>query len=173
MITVIIGTNRPDSNSQIVADAYCHILSELEVDNKQLKLIDLPREFSFADMYGQRTETMQTIINTLIDPVEKFVFVIPEYNGGFPGVLKSFLDCVPPSSWHGKKAGLVGISSGAAGSLRGMDQFTNVLNYLKVSVLYAKPKLSGIEAILGSERKLEDGDVMAMLKEHATLINEF
>lgn len=173
MITVIIGTNRPDSNSQIVADAYCRILSELGVDNSQLKLIDLPHEFVFADMYGQRTETMKTMINSLTDPVDKFVFIIPEYNGSFAGVLKSFLDCVPPSSWHGKKAGLIGISSGAAGSLRGMDQFTNILNHLKVSVLYSKPKLSGIENILGSERKLEDENVIAMLKEHATLIHGF
>lgn len=173
MITVIISTNRPDSNSQIVGDAYCHILNELGIQNTQLKLVDLPQDFVFADMYGKRTEAMESVISNVIEPVDKFVFVIPEYNGGFPGVLKSFIDCIPPSNWHDKKAGLIGISSGAAGSLRGMDQFSNVLNYLKINVLYSKPKLSGIEVILGSERKLDDSRVLSVLKEHAELFLKF
>lgn len=148
MICVVTGTNRPQSNSEVVSRKYCEILSEFGEEATQLDLISLPHDFVFADMYGQRTEAMQDIINHYIVPAEKFVFVIPEYNGGFPGILKSFLDAVPPATFHGKKAALIGLSSGKAGSLRGMDQFTNVLNYLKVNVYHAKPKLSSIEEIL-------------------------
>jgi len=173
MITVVIGTNRPDSNSQILGDAYCHILNELGVPNSQLKLIDLPPNFVFEDMYGKRTNTMKSMISDSIENVDKFVFIIPEYNGGFPGVLKAFVDCVPPSNWHGKKAGLIGISSGAAGSLRGMDQFTNVLNYLRINVLYSKLKLSGIDQILGNERKLDDSKMLDRLLDHAKLLKGF
>jgi NAD(P)H-dependent FMN reductase len=101
------------------------------------------------------------------------VFIIPEYNGSFPGILKAFIDCVPPRFFHGKKAGLVGVSSGHAGSLRSMDQFTNVLNYLQVSVLHSKPKLSGIEKIIDSERELNDSETINRLREHSALMLKF
>lgn len=148
MICVVTGTNRPQSNSEVVSRQYCEILSEMGQEASQLDLISLPHDFVFSDMYGERTEAMQNIIDQYIVPAEKFVFVIPEYNGGFPGILKAFLDAVPPAQFHGKKAALIGLSSGKAGSLRGMDQFTNVLNYLRVNVYHAKPKLSSIEDIL-------------------------
>lgn len=173
MITVIVGTNRPESNSQIVADSYSQILNDLGVENRQLALLDLPPDFVYADMYGKRREEMDAVIEKHISTVDKFVFIVPEYNGGFPGVLKAFLDCTPPAVWYGKKAGLIGISSGAAGSLRGMDQFSNVLNYLRVNVLYSKPKLSGIERILGEERVLDEERSLNLLQEHARLMEQF
>ncbi len=30
--------------------------------------------------------------NELLIPTEKFIFIIPEYNGTFPGVLKAMID---------------------------------------------------------------------------------
>ena len=54
-----------------------------------------------------------------------------------------------------KKAALVGVSSGHAGALRPLDQFTSVLHYLQVEVYSGKPKLSSIEALLDDD-KLND-----------------
>ncbi|MFT4779833.1 MAG: NAD(P)H-dependent FMN reductase [Flavobacteriales bacterium] len=171
-LTVIIGTHRPNSNSEMVAQHYLNELKKLEVDFSVLFLKDLPADFLFTEMFGSRTATFETIIETYIVPATKFVFIIPEYNGGFPGILKSFIDCVPPVHFQGKKAGLIGLSSGAAGALRPMDQFTNVLNYLKVTVLYLKPKLSGIDRILVNG-VLKDEFAKNALAEHATLMSDF
>ncbi len=171
-IAVIVGTHRPNSNSELVAHHYVEELKRLGVNYSLLALKDLPSDFLFTEMFGKRTATFESLIEKHIIPANKFVFIIPEYNGSFPGILKSFIDCVPPAHFHGKKAGLVELSSGAAGGLRPMDQFTNVLNYLKVSVLYSKPKLSGIDKILIDGHVRDDRAVKA-LQEHAELMREF
>lgn len=173
MITIISGTNRPNSNSLLISRKYAQHLDAKGQECQVLNLQDLPKDFIFSDMYGERSDEMQAIISRHFDQVEKFVFIIPEYNGGFPGVLKAFIDCIPPSHFHYKKAGLVGLSSGNAGSLRGMDQFSNVLNYLKVNVLFAKPKISQIESLLRQDPDLTDERVNLLLDEHAALMINF
>jgi NAD(P)H-dependent FMN reductase len=49
----------------------------------------------------------------------------------------------------------VGVSSGRAGNLRGMDHLTGVLNYLKVTVLPNKLPISRIYKLV-KDNKIED-----------------
>ena len=171
---IVTGTNRPDSNSEIVARQYAEYLKSEGQHSELLLLKDLPRDFVFTDMWDERSDAMRHILDKRIEPMQKVVFVIPEYNGGFPGVLKAFIDCIPPKLFHGKKAGLIGVSSGMAGGLRPMDQMTNVLNYLKVNVLFNKPKLSGIDALLENpEKRIADERAVSLLKQHAKMMISF
>ena len=151
MTTVIVGTNRPGSMSEVVAKQFLREFEMAGGKGQLLALKDLPRDFAFADMFGDRTEEMQVIIDKYIVSAERLVFVIPEYNGGFPGVLKTFVDAVPQATWRDKKASMIGVSSGPTGASRAMDQFTNVLHYVKVHVHYLKPKLSNISALVEGE----------------------
>ena len=48
----------------------------------------------------------------------------------------------------GKKACLIGLSSGHAGALRALDHITCVLHHLKIEVYSNKPKLSGIDKLI-------------------------
>ena len=50
---------------------------------------------------------------------------------------------------------LAGVSSGRQGNARGMDDLTNILNYLKINVVPVKPPLSQIFNLLS-----EDGDIV-------------
>lgn len=173
MITIIVGTNRPNSNTERIAKFYKSILERRSVDYRYLDLADLPVDFIFNDMWGNRSVAVDDIIERSLVPATKFVFVIPEYNGGFPGILKGFIDCVPPSTWYGKKAGLVGVATGKAGALRPLDQFTSILNYLRVSVLYAKPKLSEVHLSMNEHGEINDPRVILLLEEHVDLILAF
>ena len=97
-----------------------------------------------------------------VDKAKGYIFVVPDYNGGFPGVLKSFIDASDPKMWANKKAALVGVSSGRAGALRGMDQLTNVLNYLHVDVFHNKPPMSKIDGLVNDgELSAEGIEVLA------------
>ena len=87
---------------------------------------------------NQKIESWQPI-QKLINASEKFVFIIPEYNGSFPGILKVFIDaCEFPKSFSGKKAALLGISTGKYGNIRGVDHFTGVCHYINLDVLPLK-----------------------------------
>ncbi len=169
---IISGTNRPKSNSLKVSEAYCEELLNLGVNCNLLNLEDLPRDFVFSDAYGERSEEMQSWIDELIQPASHFVFVVAEYNGSFPGILKAFIDCLPPAVFHHKKASLIGLSSGHSGALRAQDQLTSILNYLKVNVHYSKPKFSGIDRMLKEDGALNDL-IIEKIKEHVALSLEF
>lgn len=165
MLSVISGTNRPQNNSEKVTRNYCELLSEMGVEHRILDLQTLPEDFAFNALYGKRLEAVDAIISEYIVPFQKFVFVVPEYNGSYPGVLKTFLDCVPPNHFYEKKAALIGLSDGAAGNQRGLDHLTNVLNYLKVDVLSRKPKLSNITSLLSGTGNFTDERSEKLLRE--------
>ena len=165
MTTVICGTNRENSNSSIISKVYEELINKEDEQVAVLYLKDLPKSFAYDEINGDKSDEFKFVIENYIKASNRFVFVIPEYNGGFPGVLKSFIDSVPPEEFSYKKAALVGVSSGHAGALRPLDQFTNILHYLKVEVFSNKPKLSSIEALL-DEDKINDGEAIKRLSEH-------
>ena len=74
-----------------------------------------------------------------IQSCDKFVFVVPEYNGSFPGVFKAFVDGLKyPASFKDKKCALVGISSGTQGGALALSHLTDIFNYLGMNVLALK-----------------------------------
>jgi len=145
MITIVAGTNRKNSNSLKVAQYYRQQLQEKGYASDVLSLEDLPADFIATDLYGQRSEAFKPIQNR-VTATTKFIFIIPEYNGSFPGVLKTFIDsCTFPDSFMGKKAALVGISTGKYGNIRGVEHFTGVCHYLKLHILPLKIHIPQIQ----------------------------
>ena len=101
MITIVSGTNRKESNTLNVANHISAVLSEKSIENKVLNLEDLPRDFVYTNStYGDGTNDLSEIISKFIDSTNKYIVIAPEYNGGFPGVLKAFFDAVHPKHFH-------------------------------------------------------------------------
>jgi chromate reductase len=93
----------------------------------------------------ERGPAMLSLEQQYLVPATKFIFVMPEYNASFPGILKLMIDNSDiKKCWWYKKAALVGLSDGRAGNLRGIEHMTAILNYMKVNVLYNKLLLSRI-----------------------------
>lgn len=172
-ILVISGTNRPNSNTLAIASYYHQQLLKNEHSAKLLDLNKVDAEVFHHDMYAEPHPSVEGLAGDYLDWANKFVFVVPEYNGGYPGMLKAFIDAVPPSKFHFKKAALIGLSSGHLGCVRGMDSLTNVLNYLKVSVLFNKPKLSAIESILDVNKNIVKPHIIEGLERHQEQLIEF
>src|SRR5690606_804957 len=129
--TVISGTNRPGSNTLKVAKQYVHLLEDKGIPTRFVTLEGL-------DVNHRNDQLIQLEKEVLI-PTRKFIFIVPEYNGSFPGVLKALIDNTNIEKvWWGKKALLTGVSTGRAGNLRGMEHLTGVLHYLKMNVHHNK-----------------------------------
>jgi NAD(P)H-dependent FMN reductase len=162
-ITIISATNRVDSNSEKVANNYKSVLKSKGVDVELFSLKDLPESVLHTDLYGKRSEDFQKIIDTYVDKQTKFIFIAPEYNGSFAGILKVFLDAIPPRMWTENKACLVGVSTGRAGNLRGMEHLTNILNYLKVNVYHNKLPISRVDTLLDANGFLSDSETQKVI----------
>ena len=145
MITLVSGTNRPNSWTRKVVEVYKNQLDEKGIDYQILDLMHLPKNLFDIEMYGNKDIEFAELEAKILFPTTKYVFVIPEYNGSFPGVLKLLIDGSDiKNSFHHKKAALVGVSDGRAGNLRGMDDLTNVLNHMKINVLHCKIPVSSV-----------------------------
>lgn len=150
-ILILSCTNRLNSNTLKVSRIYHELLREQGIDAPILDFCDLPRDIAFSESFGHRSEQFEQLLNLTVKPGKKFIFVMPEYNGSFPGILKVFLDSVPPREWNDKKACMVGVADGRAGNLRGMEHLTGILNYLKMHVYHNKLPISVVNKMFTNE----------------------
>jgi len=167
MITIISGTNRSDAVSFILSKIYKQLLDDLGVENQILDLNDLPEDFAFSALYHNSGQNdLFNIYREKMLNSEKFVFIVAEYNGSFPGVLKTFIDGLEfPGTFHAKKCALVGISSGVQGGGMALSHLTDIFNYCGMNVLALKPKLSQIDQNLDREANQITNDLYKELLE--------
>jgi chromate reductase, NAD(P)H dehydrogenase (quinone) len=157
-VVILSCTNRLHSNTLKVSRIYESILKEKNVDVKLFDLGVLPENIAFSETFGRRTEAFSKLVNEFITPAGKFIFVIPEYNGSFPGILKTFIDSTHPREWTDKDACLVGIADGRAGNLRGMEHLTGILNYLKMHVYHNRLPISVITTMLDEKGEFKNSE---------------
>ena len=147
MITIISGTNRNDSMTFRVASFYHRLLVEKGQDARLVSLEGIA-------VWERGSDLLQMEEEYLV-PAQKIVFVMPEYNGSVPGILKLMMDNSDiKKCWWFKKAMLVGVADGRAGNLRGLDHMTNILNYMKMNVLYNKVPLSRINEEINADGQI-------------------
>lgn len=147
MITIVSGTNRPNSQSMELSKYYQRILKDRGFESRILDLSMLPIDFAFSALYqnGGKNEEFNKF-RAIVEDSQKFIFVVPEYNGSFPGVLKAFIDGLKyPESFAGKKALLVGISAGVQGSALALSHLNDILNYLNMHVYGTRLKIPFLE----------------------------
>ena len=150
---IISGTNRKDSNTYKVALQY---QKALEAKNIQAKLLSLET----LDL-SSRSEAYKQMEQESLIPNHKFIFISPEYNGSIPGVLKTLLDLSDYKKvWNGKKALLVGISTGRSGNVRGMEHLTSILHYMKVNVHHNKLPISSVHTLLNGSAVIHDAETL-------------
>ncbi len=145
------------------ASLYHKLLSEKGEDVKLLSLEN--REV------WERGTAMMDMEQQYLVPAQKFIFIMPEYNASFPGILKLMIDNSDiKKCWWYKKAALVGISDGRAGNLRGIEHMTAILHYMKVHVLYNKVIISRINDEIDMDGNLLKPETAAIID---TQIEEF
>ncbi len=156
MITIVAGTARARSRTLAVARIYEDIFLAAGASPRLLSLEGLP--------VWERSAEFIRVEEEVLVPTQKFFLVVPEYNGSFPGALKHLIDTSDiKRTWWGKKAALTGVADGRAGNLRGLDHLTNILNYLKVTVLPNKVPISRIDSELAPDFTAFRNDAMLQI----------
>jgi len=163
MITIVAGTNRRGSNTRKIAEEYRRLLTEKGVETVFFSLEGvnlLENDAAFA-----------SIEREIIKPARHLIFVSPEYNGSFPGVLKLLFDNSSSHEiWFNKKALLTGLSTGRAGNLRGMDHLADILNFVKITVHPNKLPISQVNRLLDADGRIADPGTLAAINQQ---LNEF
>lgn len=160
---IISGTNRKDSNTIKIAHQYQKALAVRNIPSEIITLEEMD--------LSSRNPGFEKIEKQTLFPSKKVIFIAPEYNGSIPGVLKTMLDLSEhKKTWWGKKALLVGISTGRSGNVRGMDHLTSILNYMQVVVHPNKLPISSIHNLLNGKASITDSETVNAIN---TQIDEF
>ena len=175
LITLLVGTNRPNSRARHVAALYAPLLHALDVETQFLDLADLPADVLEGALYHNTGK--HDAFNRLaarLDASEKVVFFVPEYNCSFPGALKLFIDGLPyRGGLRGKKVALVGLGIGSQGGGLALSHLTDILMYLNSAVLPQRVRLPFIDKELTAEGQLVNPLLKDLLHEQAAALMAF
>ena len=157
---IIVGTNRVGSNSRTVGSFYKSVFLSKDIDAELVTLENFSLDPSSPSFISFQQEHLK--------PVTKFIFILPEYNGSYPGIFKSMIDITDiKSCWPGKKALLVGVATGKGGNIRGLEHVTGVLNYLKVNVLANKLPISTVDKLMDAEGNIIESATIKSIEQQA------
>lgn len=114
-IEIILGSARPDRQSDIIAAWAIRVLQTVEHLN--IGTLD-PRHFDLTPGVSQPD------LQHRIQQADGFIVLAPEYNHGYPGELKLLIDKAY-SQWNAKPVGFIGYG-GMAGGARSVEQLRQV-----------------------------------------------
>ena len=167
MMTLLVGTNRPDSNTRKVARHVEQIYAELKIPLRVLDLAQMPAEIFSPSSYGEKPKSFQPFSDGVLQATGLHV-VTPEYNGGLPGVLKYFIDMLKfPESFERRPVCFTGLAAGIWGALRPVEQLQAIFGYRNAYIFPERVFLPGIGRLLDDNGQLTDAELLGRLKKQA------
>ncbi|HZI31859.1 MAG TPA: NAD(P)H-dependent oxidoreductase [Candidatus Binatia bacterium] len=167
MITLIVGTNRPGSNTRKVATLVEETYAELKVPLHVLDLAKMPPEIFSPASYAEKPKPFQPFAEAVLQSAGLHV-VTPEYNGSVPGVLKYFIDMLKfPESFEQRPVCFTGLAAGIWGALRPVEQLQAIFGYRNAYIYPGRVFLPQINSLLDASGKLKDPELAARLKSQA------
>ena len=113
-----------------IADYLCGLYQSNGANTSVLDLKSLPTDCFLPTSYGKGRPDSFSPFQEKILSADGILFIVPEYNGSFPGVLKYFIDLWQyPESFEGRRVAFVGVSAGQWGGLRAVEHLQGVMGY--------------------------------------------
>ena len=173
MISLIVGTNRPGSNTRKVAAQLEEIYAGLKVPLRVLDLAHLPPEIFSPASYAEKPKLFQPFADAILQSDGLHV-VTPEYNGGIPGILKYFIDMLKfPESFERRPVCFTGVAAGIWGALRPVEQLQAIFGYRNAYLYPERVFLPQINNLLDASGRLKDAELSGRLKAQAGGFTDF
>lgn len=167
MITLLVGTNRPGSNTRKIAAEVEGVYQELKVPLRVLDLAGLPPEIFHTDSYEVKPKTFLPFSEGVLQ-ADGLIVVTPEYNGSLPGVLKYFIDMLKfPESFEERPVCFIGLGAGMWGALRPVEQLQLIFGYRNAYIYPERVFLPKINDLLDSAGRLKNPELVERLREQA------
>ena len=150
-IPVILGTVRKGRASENVAK---FVFGEVQKrEGVETELIDL-RDLNLAvDDAGEQIKDAK--FSATIERADGIIIVTPEYNHGYPGMLKHVLDSNLKEYIH-KAVGLCGVSAGGFGGVRVIENLLPVLRELGLVAIFWDGNFSGAQKLFDETGNILD-----------------
>jgi chromate reductase len=164
MIVLLVGTNRPGSNTRKVAAQIEIFYKELNVPLHVLDLAQLPPEIFSPTSYAEKPKSFAPFADAILQSQGIHV-VTPEYNGSLPGVLKYFIDMLKfPESFEARPVCFTGLAAGMWGALRPVEQLQAIFGYRNAHLFPVRVFMPQINNLLDANGKIKDAELLGRLK---------
>ena len=150
-IPVILGTVRKGRASENVARFVFEQVKKRE--GVETELIDICELKFPADDAGEQIKDKN--FSATCERADGFVLVVPEYNHGYPGMLKHVLDSNLKEYIH-KAVGICGVSAGGFGGTRVIENLLPVMRELGLVTIFWDGNFSGAQKLFDSSGKILD-----------------
>jgi NAD(P)H-dependent FMN reductase len=173
MITLLVGTNRPGSNSRKVSALVEEIYAEIKVPLHVLDLTQLPPEIFAASSYAEKPKSFHPFATAILQASGVHI-ISPEYNGGIPGILKYFIDMLKfPESFEHRPVCFTGVAAGIWGALRPIEQLQAIFGYRNAFIYPERVFLPQINSLLDDNGRLKNPEFTQRLRKQAEGFVEF
>ena len=161
---MVVGTNRPGSNTRKIASQIEEIYRGLNTPLKVLDLANLPQEIFNPGSYAEKPVSFKPFSEGVLQSTG-LVVVTPEYNGSLPGVLKYFIDMLKfPESFERRPVCFVGLGAGMWGALRPVEQLQAIFGYRNAYIYPERVFVPGVFGALEESGRLKDAELVERLK---------
>ena len=172
-ITLIAGTNRPDSNTRKITAAVETVYSELGHPIQFLDLAQLPPDIFDPSSYDTAPASFQHF-QDVVNSSEGLHIVTPEYNGSIPGILKYFIDMLDmPGSFKGKSFCFTGLAAGQWGGMHSVEVLQNLVIGQGGKVFPTRVFIPGVRGVISEEGQLTDEGILKRLLSQAAGFIDF
>jgi chromate reductase, NAD(P)H dehydrogenase (quinone) len=171
-LVVIPGTNRAGALSLTLARHVAAQHRSLDATVDLLEL-NLGPEFLAPDAYKQPTAGVTALVTRFL-AADGVVFVVPEYNGSYPGVLKLFIDMLPyPQGFDRRPCAFIGLAAGQFQGLRAVEHLQGVTGYRNAFMYPNRVFIGSAFKQFTPEGGLADADLDQRLLAQATGFQQF
>src|SRR5712692_307494 len=150
-IPVILGTPRQGRYSEHVARFVAGEMARFpEVETQLVDVRDLPMPVT-----GAGEQVKDAAFSALCMRADAFILVAPEYNHGYPGLLKHALDTNLKEYIH-KAVGICGVSAGGFGGTRVIQNLLPVMRELGLVTIFWDGNFSTVQNLFDASGRLQD-----------------
>ncbi|HMO80545.1 MAG TPA: NAD(P)H-dependent oxidoreductase [Pyrinomonadaceae bacterium] len=152
-IPILLGTNRKGRQSEKVAR---WLLRQAEAREDITPLYFDVADFAMPqDDQGNTLGELFPEWRDAVIAADALIIVAPEYNHGYPGILKSVLDTLLKEYVH-KAVGLVGVSAGPWGGTRVIESLLPVVRELGLTVTFTDLHFPRVRSLFDGDGEISD-----------------
>jgi NAD(P)H-dependent FMN reductase len=150
-IPIILGTSRQGRRSEYVARfVFEQTKKRADIETELIDVRKLPMRLDDA---GEQMKN--TAFSATIERCDGIILVVPEYNHGYPGLLKHALDMNLEEYIH-KAVGICGVSAGPFGGARVIEALLPVMRELGLVTIFWDVNFGNVESVFDRRGKLLD-----------------
>ena len=150
-IPVILGTTRKGRMSENVAK---FVYEEAKKKpGVKTELIDILKLNLAVDDAGEQIKNKY--FSDVVNKADGLIFIVPEYNHGYPGMLKHLIDSNLKEYIH-KAVGICGVSAGPFGGARVIQNLLPVMREVGLVTIFWDGNFGNVKKLFDSNGKILD-----------------